>query len=247
MDSHFGFDFKTLREYRIGFGEGERERAVACHDVGDIRAKQSIDGIAYQTIAEVMEWPLVLLEVGGAQTVANHHVVPLEHLIYQGRCRVGRVSVVAVRHDIYVGVDVFEHGSNHIAFTLARLFSNDCSLGRGDFGGAIGGIVVIDVNISVGQRAFKIAYYLADSDFFVVTRQEYGDGSGSMRFLHGITIPPWVFGRRPKAVQQFVNYTKLNHAEISHQSEVGIAETTVCRKNRSTSDTARSATVILSA
>lgn len=90
--------------------------------------KQAIDGTTYQTVTEVVEWSFVLLEVGGAQSVANHHIVAFEHLIHHGRRRVCRIGVIAICHDVHVGVDVFEHGANHVALALSRLLADDCSL-----------------------------------------------------------------------------------------------------------------------
>lgn len=50
------------------------------------------------------------------------------------------------------------------------------SLGCRDFGGAVGGVVVIHVDIGIRQCCFEIAYHLADGDFLVVARQEHCDG-----------------------------------------------------------------------
>ncbi len=80
--------------------------------------EQAIDGTAYQAVAEVVEWSLVLLEVGGAQAVSDHHVVAFEDLVHHGRRRIRGVGVVAVGHDVHVGVDVFEHGADHVALAL---------------------------------------------------------------------------------------------------------------------------------
>ena len=152
VDGHFGFNLKAARKHRIGFDERERECTVAGHNVGDVGVEQAVDGSAYQTVAEVVEWSFVLLEVGGAQAVADYHVVAFEHLIHHGRRRVCRVGVVAIRHDVHVGVDVFEHGANHVALALPRLLADNRALAGCDFRGAVGGVVVIYVDIGVWQR-----------------------------------------------------------------------------------------------
>lgn len=139
--------------------------------------EQAVDGSAYQTVAEVVEGSLVFLEVRGAQSVADYHVVAFEHLIHHGRCRICRVGVVAIRHDVHVGVDVFEHGANHVALALARFLADDCALAGRDFRRAVGGVVVIHVNVGIRQCCFEIAYHLADGDFLVVTGKKYRDGS----------------------------------------------------------------------
>lgn len=80
MDCHLGLDLEASREYGIGLDEGEVERAVSGHDIGDVRIEQAVDGTADQPVAEVVEGPLVLLEVGGGEPVADDHVVAVEHL-----------------------------------------------------------------------------------------------------------------------------------------------------------------------
>lgn len=187
VDGHLGFDLEAARQHRIGFDEREREGAVAGHDVGDVRVEQAIDGSAYQTVAKVVEWSFVLLEVGGAQAVADYHVVAFEHLIHHGRRRICRVCVVAIRHDVHVGVDVFEHGANHVAFALARFLADDCALAGRDFRRAVGGVVVIHVNVGARQCCLEITHYLADGDFLVVTRKKYRDGWLSF-LVHGISV-----------------------------------------------------------
>lgn len=149
--------------------------------------EQAIDGITHETVAEVVERTLVLLEVGGAQAIANHHIVAFEHLIHHGRCRVCRIGVIAICHDVHVGVDVFEHGANHVALALSWLLADDCALAGRDFRRAVGGVVVIHVNVGIRRCCFEIAYHLADGDFFVVTGKKYRDGWLSF-LVHGISV-----------------------------------------------------------
>ena len=149
--------------------------------------EQAVDRTAHQTVTEVVERALVLLEVGGAQAVADYHVVAFGDLLDHGGCRVGWVGVVAIRHDVHVGVDVFEHGANHVAFALARFLADDCALAGRDFRRAVGGVVVIHVNVGIRQCCFEIAYHLADGDFLVVTGKKYRDGWLSF-LVHGISV-----------------------------------------------------------
>ena len=139
--------------------------------------EQAIDGATHEAIAKVVERALVLLEVRGAQAITDHHVVAIEDLIHHGGCGVGWVGVIAVGHDVHVGINVFEHGADHVAFALAWFLADDCALGHRDFGGAVGGVVVIYVDIGIRQCCFEIAHHLADGDFLVVTGKKYSDGS----------------------------------------------------------------------
>ena len=146
--------------------------------------EQAVDRTAHQTVAAVVERALVLLEVGGAQAIADYHVVAFEHLIHHGRCRVCRIGVIAIRHDVHVGVDVFEHGANHVAFALARFLADDCTLAGRDFRRAVGGVVVIHVNVGARQCCLEITHYLADGDFLVIARQQYGNGGACILLEH---------------------------------------------------------------
>ena len=125
VDGHFGLDLEAARQDRVGLDEREAERAIAGHDVGDVRAEQSVDGSAHEPVAEVVERTLVLLEVRGAQPVADDHVVAFEDLGDHGGCGVGRVRVVTVGHDVHVRVDVLEHGTDHVALALTGFRTYD--------------------------------------------------------------------------------------------------------------------------
>lgn len=170
MDGHFGLYLETARQHGVGLDEGEREGAVASHDVGDVGMEQAIDGATHEAIAEVVERTLVLLEVRGAQPVADHHVVAFEDLVHHGGCGVSGVGIVSVGHDVHVGIDVFEHGADHIALALPWLLADDRTLAGCDFRGAVGGVVVIYVDIGVRQCRLEVTHHLADGDFLIITR-----------------------------------------------------------------------------
>ena len=184
VDGHFSFDFKAARQHWVSLHKSEGERSVASHDIGYVSSEQSIDGSTYEPIAEVVEWPLVLLEVRGAQTITNHHVVALENLVDHSRCCIGRVRIVAVRHDVHVSIDIFEHGSNDIALALTRFLTYDSALAGRDFRRAVGGVVVIHVNVGARQCCLEITHYLADGDFLVIARQQYGNGGACILLEH---------------------------------------------------------------
>ena len=184
VDGHLGLNLEAARQHGVGFDEGEREGTVAGHDVGDVGVEQAVDRTAHQTVTEVVERALVLLEVGGAQAVADYHVVAFEHLIHHDGRRVCRIGVIAIRHDVHVGVDVFEHGANHVAFALAWFLADDCALAGRDFRRAVGGVVVIHVNVGARQCCLEITHYLADGDFLVIARQQYGNGGACILLEH---------------------------------------------------------------
>lgn len=177
VDGHLGFDLEAARQHRIGLDEGERESPVTGHNVGDIGVEQAVDGTANQTVAEVVEGPLVLLEVRGAQSVADHHVVAFEDFVHHGRRGVGGIRIITVGHDIHVSIDVFEHGANHVALALARLLADDRAFARRYLGGAVGGVVVVYVHVGIGQRRFEVAHHLADGDFLVIARKKHRNGN----------------------------------------------------------------------
>lgn len=167
---HLGLDLKTAREHGVGLDEGEREGAVAGHDIGNVRIEQTVDGATDQAVTKIMEWTLVLLEIRGTQSVTNHHVIAFKDFIHHSRSRISRISIVAIGHDVHVSIDILEHGSNHIALALAWLLTDDrtsigCNLSR-----AVGGVVVIHVHVGVRQRFPEVVHYLTDGDFLVVAR-----------------------------------------------------------------------------
>ena len=97
-----------------------------------------------------MERPFVFLEVRGAEAVPDHHVIAFEDLLDHGGSGIGWVGIIAVGHDIDIGIDVFGHGADDIALTLAGLLTDDCPLSCGDFCGVICGVVVVDVDSGIG-------------------------------------------------------------------------------------------------
>lgn len=170
VDGHLGLYLEAAREHGVGLDEGEREGAVAGHDIGNVCIEQTIDGATNQAVTKIMEWTLVLLEVCGAQTVADHHIVAFEDFIHHGWSRISRISIVAIGHDVHVGIDILEHGSNHIALALSGLLTDDCTRTGCNLSRAVGGVVIVHVHVGIRQRFFEVAHYLADGDFLVVAR-----------------------------------------------------------------------------
>lgn len=174
MNRHFGLDLKATGEHGVGLYKCEGESAIPCHDVGDVSPEHRIDGVADQNVAEIVERALVLFEVRGAQTIADDHIVTFEHLRDHGGGGFRGVGVIAVGHDIDIGVDVFEHGSNHVSFALAGLLAYHCARIGCDLGGPVRRVVVIDVHRRIGQSGLKVGDHLADGEFLVVAREQNG-------------------------------------------------------------------------
>ena len=184
MDGHFGFDLEATRQHWIGLYKSEGKSSVSSHNVGYMRAEQSIDGSAHEPIAEVVEWAFVFLEVRGAQTISNHHVVAFKNLVDHSRCCVSRVRIVAVRHDVHVSIDIFEHGSNDMALALTWFPTYDSTFCGSDLCSTISGIIVVNVNVCLWQRRFEIANNLADGHFLVIARKQHGNGGACILLEH---------------------------------------------------------------
>lgn len=82
--------------------------------------------------------------------------------------RFRRVGVVAVDHEVAVGIDVAEHLPTDIALALARLILDDSASRAGDLGGAVGRVVVVDVDGRLGKLAAEVIDDLADSQGLVI-------------------------------------------------------------------------------
>lgn len=63
-------------------------------------------------------------------------------------------------------------------------FADDCTLAGRDFRRAVGGVVVIHVNVGARQCCLEITHYLADGDFLVIARQQYGNGGACILLEH---------------------------------------------------------------
>ena len=149
VDGHLRLDLEAARKHGVGFDEREAERAVSGHDIGDVRAEQPVDGAAHQTVAEIVERTLVLLEVCGGEAVADHHVVAFEHLGDHVGRGVGGIGVVAVDHEVAVGFDVSEHLAADVALTLTRLKADRRAMLCCDVGSLVRRVIVIDIDRSL--------------------------------------------------------------------------------------------------
>ena len=68
----------------------------------------------------------------------------------------GVVGGVAVDQHVDVGLDVGEHPAHHVALALVRLPPHHGAGGARDLGGAVGRVVVVDVDRGLRQRGAEI-------------------------------------------------------------------------------------------
>jgi len=180
VDAHLCLDLKALGHDGEGLDEIVAEGAVAGHDVPDIVVKENIDAVAHKAVPEVVEGPFVLLKIGGGEAVADDHVdVFVQDKFGHLRGALRGVGVVAVGHDVALCVDVAEHAADDVALALHVFVADDGARFAGDFGRAVGGIVVVDIDDSLGKGSAEIRADLPDRFFFIVAGDENGD------FVHG--------------------------------------------------------------
>ena len=124
-----------------------------------------------------MEGALVLLGVGAVgKAVAHYHIcLAREDGSAEGSRRFRGVGIVAVDHEVAVGVDVAEHLPADVSLALTRLVPDDSAAGACDLGGAIGRVVVVDVDGRVGKFAAEVIDDLGYRRRLVVARDDHGD------------------------------------------------------------------------
>lgn len=91
--------------------------------------------------------------------------------IWGGRlCRVG---VVAVGHQVAVRVNLAEHAADHIPFALAVFPPHNGPGLGGQLCRAVGGIVVVHIDVRLGQGGPVILHHLRHRLFLVVAGNEH--------------------------------------------------------------------------
>ena len=126
MDGHFGFNLKPAGKHREALPKRAAEGAVADHDIFDFGVEDPADQAAHQHIAEVMEGALVFGEVGGGKPVADDHIglALADEPHHFGRV-FGGIGIVAVDHQVAIGLDLAEHAADHIALALPVLMAQE--------------------------------------------------------------------------------------------------------------------------
>ncbi len=107
------------------------------------------------------------------------------------------VGGIAVHQDVNVRIDVGEHPPHHVAFALMGLATDRGAGAAGDLDGAVGGIVVIDVDHRLGQRGPEVGNHLGDCGLLVEARQQDRHALATARLEAG-SAPryPLGFGHR---------------------------------------------------
>lgn len=176
VDTHFCFNFESIGEDWESFHEFVGEGTVASHDVFDVAMEKEIDETADGRIADVVEGTLIFFKIGGRKTIADNHVnVFVEDELGHFWGLGSRIGVVAVNHNVALGVDITKHAADDIAFALPILMPNDGSGIFGNFCCAVSGVIVVNVNCGVLEGVLKVVDDFFDCASFVVAWYEYGD------------------------------------------------------------------------
>ena len=121
---------------------------------------------------------------------ADHHVGPFrQQRPYQLFGILRRVGPVAVGDDVDVGIDIGKHAAHHMAFALAPL-AHDLRAGKhGMQRCAVSGIVVVDVDMRIGQGRPEPPDNSTDRRRFVVAGKQNGNiRTFAERSRHGVTL-----------------------------------------------------------
>ena len=123
------------------------EKAVAEHG-GDESCQQAVAGHVTGPVGG-----LLLMDAR-----RHHHVQPVLQQPGDHRRRAGRIiGRVAVHQHVDVGIDVGKHPPHHVALALMRLPPDDGAGRARDLDGAVGRVVVVDVDGRLRQGGAEIA------------------------------------------------------------------------------------------
>ena len=177
MDAHLGFNLKAGGEHREGFHELVAESPVSGHDVLDVTVKEAVDGSAHQGIPKVVEGAFILLEVRRGETISHNHVRPcvLEHALYHLRGGGGGVGVVPVQHQVAPGVYLPEHAADNVPLSLPAFPAHHGAGGPGQIPGAVGGVVVVDIDNGLRQGGGNVPDDFFDCPALVIAGNQNSD------------------------------------------------------------------------
>ena len=107
---------------------------------------------------------------------AHDHVEPLLDQPGDHGARARRViGRVTVGQHVNVGIHIGEHAPHHIALALMTSRAAPPRRRLSDFNGAVGRVVVVDVDRRARKRGAKGADHLGNRGLFVVTGQQHRD------------------------------------------------------------------------
>lgn len=124
-----------------------------------------------------MKSPLVFFGVRAVgEAVANGHVCLAAKDGFDHGLGLGFVvGVVAIDHEVAVGLDVAEHLPAYVTLALAGLEPDDGAMLSSNLGGIIAGVIVINVDGCSGKLPDVIVDDLTDGQRLVVTRDDDGN------------------------------------------------------------------------
>src|SRR6266851_6706140 len=173
MHGELGLDLEPLGNRRKRLDETPRERAIAGEHVFEFAAEEQPGHAVEQDVAEPVTAAMRRRVAG--QPRADHHVEigaydALDQLV-DPRGVIGRV---AVAHDVNIGIDIREHATHYIAFSLTLLAAHDRSSRERALGGAVSRVVVVDIYRRVWPSTAEFPHRFANRRLFVVTREQDG-------------------------------------------------------------------------
>ena len=134
--------------------------------MGDEAGQQPVAGAMAEAVGR-----LLAIDADG-----HDHVEPVVDQLVDHRRRARRVvGGVAVDQHVDVGLDVGEHAPHHVALALVGLAADHGAGLLRRLDGAVGRIVVVDVDRGVRQRGAEIGHDLGDRALLVVARHQHRD------------------------------------------------------------------------
>src|ERR1044072_8619485 len=168
LDGQFSLNLKAAAEERQAFHELAAEGAVTREDVGQLDAEDEVERRAHEAVRHAVA-PLELTLRLRVQARADAHVNLARDDGRQQRVDgLGGVGVVAVHHHIEVRVHLPEHRLDDVAFPLPPLREDDGARAFGPLAGAVGRVVVEDVDARVGQLLTEALDDVRDGRLLVV-------------------------------------------------------------------------------
>ena len=66
-----------------------------------------------------MEWSLILLKIRTRETVTYNHIITIiQYFIAHFAGKLSRICIIPIYHDVAVGINLSEHRTDNISFTL---------------------------------------------------------------------------------------------------------------------------------
>ncbi len=122
-----------------------------------------------------MKTPVGRLPVGRLSNPHHHVGVARQYGSKQVAHPIGRIGVVAVGHDVEVGINLLEHCRDHVALALFLFAYHDRPGLPGDLAGSISAVVVKDIDGGFGDFSLKITDDFIDRGCLVVAGHQDGD------------------------------------------------------------------------